>query len=332
MSTDEQGRFSADGLAPRVFDLQARKNGYGVARVWGLDPWDSPTVELILERAPAVHGYVLSETGGAVAGALVTVAPAGGADPEPNAELVRSALSDEQGAFELVGLPQSSFDLTAGAAGFRTAQWKDVTLGPDARSEGLELVLERGSALFGRVLDADGSAVAAGVHVQREDAGTDPERDIEAGFVRADSEGRFRLEGLEPGAYAVIARDDSGRSAERRVTLAADEAELELWLEGGVHVSGRVLDTTGRPVGGAEVRPRSPRCVAFYSQHAQRFPRALRLHAGWHGYLSLGGRQLAARIEHLGRGDSCGPSTGGRARSHFVRRCNPGRQGGRSVL
>jgi protocatechuate 3,4-dioxygenase beta subunit len=65
-----------------------------------------------------------------------------------------------------------------------------------------------------------------------------------------DSEGRFRLEEIEPGPKRVWA-SDSVRGAGAGVSVmvrAGEEATVEIRLKPGGSISGRVVDSGGQPV------------------------------------------------------------------------------------
>lgn len=76
------------------------------------------------------------------------------------------------------------------------------------------------------------------------------------GIVRHDREGRFRLRGLVPGRYSLLVDPtESGfkPAVLRGVSFPRDEL-LAIEVDGGTHVTGRVLDSLGQPVASVEVR------------------------------------------------------------------------------
>lgn len=109
------------------------------------------------------------------------------------------------------------------------------------------LKLEARAALTGRVLDADGYAVARAQVVLREDGETARERRRES---TTDAEGRYRFEYLRPVAYRVSARSLRHTPEEKGVTLVAREvtqldfALLPLPLAGAIR--GEIVTETGR--------------------------------------------------------------------------------------
>ena len=167
--------------------------------------------------------------------------------------------TDQEG--KLLAQPEpGTHVLEVKAAGFETRRLPGVEVaGGETRS--LEVVLRRGTVgvtLVGRVTDHAGRALP-GFHVQAvpnlegaEAEGLHPLR--RDGFTETDADGSYRLAGLRPGRYEVEARGGRQRMASADVRLTAGTERLDLVVEAGTEVSGRVVDAAGRPVGGAVVR------------------------------------------------------------------------------
>ncbi len=165
-----------------------------------------PTVEVAL-GGPAleVRGSLVDELGAPVVGARVLVdpdtqnpVPAG-----PGRWLIRRVergVSDVGGAFVLGRLEPGRRTLVVDAEGFRTlrASFEFPTSGVQTLTE--PLVLERGAAVRGRVVDADGAPIAgAAIWSERED--NQPVRS----FARSGPDGTFELLGLPGGAHVMWA-------------------------------------------------------------------------------------------------------------------------------
>lgn len=109
------------------------------------------------------------------------------------------------------------------------------------------LKLEARAALTGRVLDADGRAIARAQVVLREDAENPRERRREA---TTDAEGRYRFEYLRPVAYRATARSLRHTPEEKPVTLVAREvAQLDFALvplPPAGPIRGEITTETGR--------------------------------------------------------------------------------------
>lgn len=68
--------------------------------------------------------------------------------------------------------------------------------------------------------------------------------------AQSDADGRFRLGPLLPGHYDIHAQR-RGFPDLRLEEVRAGASDVEVWLLPGIDVSGRVLDATGKSVGGA---------------------------------------------------------------------------------
>ena len=78
--------------------------------------------------------------------------------------------------------------------------------------------------------------------------------------ARTDSSGRFLLEGLDPVADLSLTALSDGRSSGAAQTVRAGpdmEVKLEVRRSNTVLLAGRVLDSSRKPIAGAEVRLRS---------------------------------------------------------------------------
>lgn len=139
--------------------------------------------------------------------------------------------------------------------------------------EGLEIRLEKGAVLTGRVLDAEPRHRPSlperfreqmlQISVSARPVGGDWQR----AFVEAD--GTYRFESLAPGEWDVIAHALDRKHAERVVLEPGiEEAVLDLRLPPAYEIHGRIVDGEGRPVRGqlrisAESYPEEPGTSAF---------------------------------------------------------------------
>jgi protocatechuate 3,4-dioxygenase beta subunit len=230
------GTFALHGLPAGDVWLRAARDDARVHTqvflVAGLDP-----VTLRLERGLTATITVVEPDGTPIAGA--TVAEEG--DPP--------ILTDARGEVHVRGLipPYAGFNISAD--GFAPA-WHGFGV---ARDRGGHIryivVLRRGAALSGVVLDAQGRAVAgAEVYADRLD-------DAWTGSVTAGLDGTWRFPTLAAGTLVLTAGAE-GHASNPPVTVVLDgihPATVELRLGGGAPVAGRVVDEAGEPVAGAAV-------------------------------------------------------------------------------
>lgn len=246
--SDPDGEFLFRDLARGRVHLQVRRAEY-LPTEW-TDLW-IPTgepIEIVLQPTASISGWVLDAEGQGVTGALVSVEPAQASARKsknpivPNSDPGLHAITGEGGRFSLQAATPGRLSLAVRAGGFLNSRLSDLELSPGETLDGLEITLQRGAEISGVVRDLTGQPVA-NVLVTVEPTA----------FTRTTGEGRFELTGLEPGLRSVVAKDDGGRRAEQEVAVSAGNTELELILEGGTEVAGRVRTPTGEPVPAADV-------------------------------------------------------------------------------
>jgi protocatechuate 3,4-dioxygenase beta subunit len=250
------------------------------------------TLQAAVPQPAAVSGTVF-EPGSSmpVAGAQVTLMslafrPQPGRPPEP---LV--TVTDQNGQYRFDALEPGRYRVSAQKAGFASMLGPglpEMTLTAGERRTELNVTIQRGAAVVGRVLDENGEPIAnANVMAWRRppilNGAAAPARLglIPAGAVAQTNDlGEFRLFGLAPGDVYVQAnsRPDFGRSASPRSTVllatyfpgtadvvgampialvagqTSGEITINMVSAPAFQVTGIVTDEGGRPVGNALVR------------------------------------------------------------------------------
>ncbi len=194
-------------------------------------------VEFSLEMGVVFAGTVSNAEGQPIAGALVGVA----GYPDLRCR------TDEKGSFQLPPLPRSGapFTLEAGAEGYLDREIPGLPA-KDRRS--LRVVLDRGAAVMGRVVDEETRQPVPGARVTFQVQGSSSSQ----GFTfeaRPDSDGLFRKEGLDPGTYVVRAYAQGLCAPPSTVTLTGAETQDlgDLLLSGHPAVRGLVALAGGEP-------------------------------------------------------------------------------------
>lgn len=231
-----------------------------------LQPGMTREIELALPTPATVSGVVLGPEGQPVAGAGVlgwcTERPqfgqADGDDPHD-----RQTTTDTQGRFTLEHLGPE-FLLLAQAPGMVCRWLAKGEVPPGAEVDGIVLELDFARTLSGRVIDQAGQPVA-GVPLVANSGGTAWSSD---GSYNTSIEGVSRS---DPVSVRGVAGPDGlfslGPVASTRYHLAvkhepwlpfgqgcrAEDSPLEVQLERGVSLSGKVMDVDGVPLAGAEV-------------------------------------------------------------------------------
>jgi protocatechuate 3,4-dioxygenase beta subunit len=225
----EDGRYFLSLLEPGAFSVKAEHEDYvGKTAEIRVGKDEVAVLDFVLARKPSIRGTVRDPDGKPVAGATVWTTA-----------MKINSLTDETGAFELERLPAGALRVFASSSRYPLAMRRVET-----REGGTAVVdfdLERGTPLAGRVISSDGKPVA-GATVFASRSWTDYRE------VAADSDGRFRLEGLRPGETYSIRAAQEGFFQREDVALAGVES-LEIVLEIPSYLEGRVLDAAdGAPV------------------------------------------------------------------------------------
>ncbi len=200
-------------------------------------------LRLQLREGVVTRGTVRAKDGTLVADAEITFSRAAGA--RTDRERVRSGTG---GAFELnlpAGEPWEVQVLTPSVDGhaFRYARWSQESYDP--RKGALDVVLDPGATLRGRLLPDDGADVAGrDLQVWRDRL---PFAAEPVAQLRTADDGTFVATGLDAGTYRLELRDDAGWLLEGALELPADGAARELRVTRAATLAGVVRAADGGP-------------------------------------------------------------------------------------
>lgn len=187
-------------------------------------------LDVTLERLTIVKGTVLSPTGTPVEDAHI--------DASQNGESVGGATTDEAGEFTLELPYAGTYAVEATLDSVGRATMDVVVPGPAP-----VLRLSARAALEVRVFDADGAPRDPSIRVTSVDTG-------KVWWADGDAlDGPARLAGLPTGKYEVSGEQAIGPGWKREVDLTEGRTQrLDVRLETGATVTGRVIDARGNPV------------------------------------------------------------------------------------
>jgi RNA polymerase sigma-70 factor (ECF subfamily) len=208
-----------------------------------------------------VIGRVLDPAGQPVANAQVKIGERGGWQLSGNMRAMQAVAvaisTDENGAFRHPGgLPAGELPVYASARGWPV--WSGSVVVEAGRTSELEVHLEEAATIVGTVFDSDGHAVP--------DIDVVASEEIDGGWhfdplpppeTKTNAEGAFRLEWVAPGERMLVASDwqrqEIGKALGRVQCTAGTTVTVELVLERGVTITGRVTDRGGVALAGWNV-------------------------------------------------------------------------------
>jgi protocatechuate 3,4-dioxygenase beta subunit len=256
---DGDGRFRVAELRRgESFDLYVSASGHTPVRVRDVRSPTAKPLRVELGDGCRLTGRVLDGERQPVFGARVDAA-------DESRETPPSALpgfgsfgggpgtaTDVRGEFSLSGIAAGRVDLTVTAERYRPARVQGLEVAVERAAAPIEVVLEPGSSVAGLVRDAAGHPVA-GIQVVAM-----PDLDLAALLRRGRSfsqapclsagDGRYRLEGLEPGRYQVTLVGRRAPTVSIDVRPGENDLDLVAEEESGLPVSGRVVDASGAPI------------------------------------------------------------------------------------
>jgi carboxypeptidase family protein len=255
-TTDAEGAFALSGLRPgERFGLEVRRAGYAPTVVRGLSPPFRRPITIVLEPGRRIGGVVQTEDFEPIVGATLvlqdeTAPPQAGEIVPPLATLQ----SGEEGTFSIDDLPPGPFRLTVYFANLRPVVVGGLEAGYAEQAPELKLTLRQGAALEGTVTTPAGSP-AAWAHVSVLDpGGAAALAGLPLPHAKAGADGRFRMDGLEEKPLTLLAEGSGGLPAIVRLRAASGVNQVDVRLQSGVAVSGRVLTPTGEPLSGVDLR------------------------------------------------------------------------------
>ncbi len=245
--TDASGAFHVDGVLPGEYMVVAREGGRapGVA-VAIVESGGEAAVSLIVSDGGYAVGRILDAEGRPVAGRVRVEAWNGRSLPGFASDaLVADARAN--GSFALGPLPIGSLGIAASAPRLATRRVDAEVAARGGTVDLGDIALDPGLEIRGRVRDREGNGIAgAEVRVTRHGSGTPSD-----GEAVSEADGGFVVGGLESGSHEVSATAPGYAPAEATATSGGEP--VDLLMEPGGEIAGRVVDADGSPVEDARV-------------------------------------------------------------------------------
>src|SRR5688572_2673093 len=267
----------------RVVDVRAGQEmgevDFDVAPLQVTGPGTTPDFVRLTENDPGlITGRVVTPSGQPVSGALLAVS---------GNKQMRLVLADASGRFDAGRFKDGEYTIEIGKSGYLTPEFRGpslietarmVHIRPDAREHDIEVVLARGGAIVGAITDGAGEPFQ-GVLVRAMRLRQVGARTVAtaAGWPRlTDERGRYRIFGLPPGSYLIVAslnateptfdrrsvvgfapvyypataRVESAQTLQVELESAVTGVDLTFAVSGTARVTGKALNAAGDPLPG----------------------------------------------------------------------------------
>jgi protocatechuate 3,4-dioxygenase beta subunit len=172
----------------------------------------------------------------------------------------RTFTSDD-GSFVLENVPPGTIQMIVSSTGYAAARIPNLTVESGKTLADLEVALDTGVRLYGKVTGPDGPI--AGTTVRIEQRGGPGQRMFGETATFTDASGEYSLESLEPGEKTFVFSHESYPGQTRTVNLSGRETRLDVELTAGQRVTGVVVTESGAPVADATVRASSAADTSF---------------------------------------------------------------------
>jgi protocatechuate 3,4-dioxygenase beta subunit len=247
--SDEQGRFTIERLPRAPLALGVTARSYAPRRLEAAPAAAELDLgDVVMERGLVIRGRVRDADGRAIADAKVQALM----QQMPLRRTTADGFTEVDGTFLLAGLEPGLYSVRAEASGYGMG-----TARTTAGGEPADIVLQIAGSITGTVVDEKGAPVPAF------DVSATPTEQGES-FRPAwgdGSEGRFELTDVAAGEWLVLVKAPEkveGRVSGVKVRMGAATDVGRVRLTPGVAVRGRVTDSAGSPVAGANVSTETP--------------------------------------------------------------------------
>jgi protocatechuate 3,4-dioxygenase beta subunit len=240
---DQGGRYQAS------VRMGTSGNAYGQNLVMLTIPDQAEVRQDIVFAVNAIVGHISTPEGRDLKGAIVLAVMS----DAPRGETPRQSTTTTgpDGTFRMEGIDPGTYRVSARATGYAPAESEPVRVSDEQPEPRVDLTLERGWLMRGRVVDPGGQPVAGATVVVA------PPGAAESGFVptRTDNSGRFRITAPVDGPVNVAAISSQFAPAVRMDVQppgSDDSPEVELRATAGGALRIRVAHRGGAPVAGVQ--------------------------------------------------------------------------------
>jgi protocatechuate 3,4-dioxygenase beta subunit len=257
------GRFTIADLTPGSYMLVVNKQEDFIQQMKNVT---APARDVAFDLPPGgrVTGHVVDKmTHQPVTSfqAGVSTSRSGGGMMIMTPPMLKSFTSDD-GSFTLDNVPAGTQQVVANAPGYTTGKVPSVVVEEGKATSDIEVGLETGVKLTGRVTGSDGAPLA-GASVRADSNDRIIRMMMNDTGATTDSNGEYTIDSLEPGDKAFAFSRSGYLTESRTVSLNSKENRLDVQLSAGIRISGVVVTDAGAPVPEASVRASSAASSGF---------------------------------------------------------------------
>ena len=262
--TGPDGSFRIEGLTPGQAMMNISKTEESVQQ---FRPVTIPSENLVIDLpvGASVSGRVVEKGSGNPVrefDAGYSAARGGGGMMFMGPGITKHFTSDD-GSFVLEHVPPGAVNITVTAAGFTQGRAQNINVEDGKPVENVEVQLEHGTHVTGRVTSADGAPLS-GVSVM-----------VMAGGMRrfpggpgtsasvTDANGEYSLENVESGEKTFTFERSGYLATQKSATISGSDARVDAQMNTGLRITGIVVTDSGVPQADASVTASSASDSAF---------------------------------------------------------------------
>jgi Carboxypeptidase regulatory-like domain len=235
--TDDEGRFAFEGLPTAVFQLEAKKNGFAswpepmAGRTFHVTNGQTMSVDIALKKGAVLTGRVIDSRGEPLAEMMIMVLRTGGDQPDAFPFMQGNNHTNDLGEFRVANLAEGPYVLmavpqprepfaqqarstTAMAPTYypsttdrQAAQKVEARAGETAEGLQITMVVAEAFQISGTVVDAAGKPAGGAMVSLMSERMLIP---FMPSMVTAQPDGTFRITGVLPGDYRLMATASTG--------------------------------------------------------------------------------------------------------------------------